>query len=78
MVSNDADEQANAAIGIGAFRNLLLPDGSLWAKFSTTIGADSKTVQGTVYVGTFSGEEQRILWFKVDERTYPTGQTCGS
>ena len=76
VVSDSANERTS--ISIGTLRNSLLPDGSLWAKFSTTVGVDLKTVQGTLYVGTIPGEEQRILWFRVDERTYPTGQTRSS
>ena len=70
---HEQEDPATASTGGGAFRNTLLPDGSLWAKFSTTVGSDLKTVLGAVYVGAHPGEDQRILWFKVDEKIYPTG-----
>jgi len=68
-----AEHDANATLGIGVVRNSLLPEGSLWAKFSTTVGFELKTIMGTVYVGSHPGEDQRILWFKVDEQVYPSG-----
>jgi len=34
-----------------------------------------KEVQGTVYVGSHEGGEQRILWFSVEDRLYPTVYT---
>ena len=59
--------------GIGQLRNSLLPEGALSAKFSTTVGADLRTVNGTVYVGAYGDDEQRILWYRVNDQTIPTG-----
>jgi len=58
-----------------ALRNALLPDNALSAKFTTTSGPDLKEVQGTVYIGSHEGSEQRILWFSVDDKLYPTVYT---
>ena len=77
QLDHEQADQANATSRIGTIRNWLLPDGSLWAKFSTTAGPDLTTVTGTVYVGAHPGEDQRILWFRVDEKIYPTGQPNG-
>ncbi|MCJ1404611.1 hypothetical protein MMC11_007837 [Xylographa trunciseda] len=73
-VSN-ADEQAKTSEDISALRSSLLPDGSQSAKFSTTTGPDLKTLTGIVYVGARLGEDQRILWFKINEKIYPTVYT---
>ncbi|KAL8713639.1 MAG: hypothetical protein Q9225_006731 [Loekoesia sp. 1 TL-2023] len=62
-------------IGVGAIRNSLLPENSLSARFTTTAGKDLKQVSGTVYVGAHPGEEQRILWIKLDDRLIPTVYT---
>jgi translation initiation factor 2D len=62
----------NANLGLTALRNALLPEGALSAKFSTTVGPESKPVSGTIYVATHPGETQRILFFKLstDDDTY--------
>jgi translation initiation factor 2D len=73
LEEDDPAKRADAAAGLGAIRSSLLPDGAQWAKFSTTVGAELKTVSGTVYTGVYDDGEPRILWFKVDERLYPTG-----
>ena len=65
-----------ATPGINAFRNSLLPDGAQSANFTTTAGADLKVIKGTVYVGAHPGEEQRILWIKLDSgKIVPTVYT---
>jgi translation initiation factor 2D len=69
-ISNETEPQNELL----AVRNSLLPDSSLVAKFTTTAGPDLKTVSGTVYIGTHPGEEQRILWVRIDERMFPTGR----
>ncbi|KAA8651855.1 hypothetical protein EYZ11_006217 [Aspergillus tanneri] len=64
-----------------SIRNALLPENSLSARFTTTAGPRLQEVQGTVYVGTHPGAEERILWFKLDHgpgadgRLYPTVYT---
>ena len=68
------DEQASAALGLGAVRNSLLPESSLSARFTTTAGPNLSPVSGTVYVGAHAGEEQRVLWFKIEEKLIPTGR----
>ncbi|KAI4167703.1 MAG: hypothetical protein LQ343_006983, partial [Gyalolechia ehrenbergii] len=64
-----------SSIGVGAIRNSLLPENSLSARFTTTAGKDLKQVSGTVYVGAHPGEEQRILWIKLEDRLLPTVYT---
>ena len=62
-------------------RNALLPENSLSARFTTTAGPQLKEVQGTVFVGTHPGSEERVLWFRLehgpdsDGRFYPTVYT---
>lgn len=70
----DEHETATAASGLGDLRNSLLPEGSLSARFTTTAGPKLSPVSGTVYVGAFESQEQRVLWFKIDEKLVPTGQ----
>ena len=69
----DRDEQASQASAVGALRNALLPENALSARFTTTAGPNLSPVSGTVYVGSYGGAEQRILWFKIEERFLPTG-----
>jgi translation initiation factor 2D len=71
---NEAESQTELA----AIRNSLLPESSLAAKFTTTAGPDLKTVSGAIYVGAHPGEEQRILWVKIDGRMFPTGNQIPS
>ena len=73
-MGNDKDEQASQASAIGAIRNALLPENALSARFTTTAGPNLSQVSGTVYVGSYEGVEQRILWFKIEERFLPTGE----
>ena len=73
-MGNDKDEQASQASAIGAIRNALLPENALSARFTTTAGPNLSQVSGTVYVGSYEGAEQRILWFKIEERFLPTGE----
>ena len=58
---------------IGSLRNSLLPEGSMSARVTTTHGPDQHQVSGTIYVGSQSNDEQRVLWLKLDDRIYPTG-----
>jgi translation initiation factor 2D len=74
---NQDEEQAGSG-GIGLLRNSLLPEGALSARFSTTVGADLKTVNGTVYAGSHPDEEMRILWIKLDEKIIPSGIMAGT
>lgn len=55
-----------------------MPESALSARFSTTAGPDLKQISGTVYAGAHPGDDQRILWFKIEERLIPTGELCGS
>lgn len=70
-----AEEHDPASINLtlGELRNSLLPEGSLSARFTTTAGPNLTQVSGTVYVGAHPGEEQRVLWIKIEERLVPTG-----
>ncbi|KAL8664198.1 MAG: hypothetical protein Q9202_003276 [Teloschistes flavicans] len=72
---NPESGQETAVIGIGAIRNSLLPDNTQSARFITTVGKDLKQVSGTVYVGTHPGEQQRVLWIKIEDRLIPTVYT---
>lgn len=64
-----------------SIRNSLLPDNTSTARFTTTAGPDLREVQGIVYVGSHPGDDERVLWFKVehgpgaDKRLYPTVYT---
>jgi len=69
------EAKAASAAEMSALRNSLLPDNSLSARFTTTHGPDLKLVSGTVYVGSHNGEEQRVLWAKINDRMYPTVYT---
>ncbi|KAJ6120551.1 hypothetical protein N7523_004831 [Penicillium sp. IBT 18751x] len=66
---------------LSSIRNALLPDNTQTARFTTTAGPDLREVQGIVYVGAHAGEEERVLWFKIehgpgyDKRLYPTVYT---
>jgi translation initiation factor 2D len=70
-----AEEKAASTAEHTALRNSLLPDNALSARFTTTHGPDLKLVSGTVYVGSHNGDEQRVLWTKIDDRMYPTVYT---
>lgn len=69
------------APNLTSIRNALLPEDCLTARFTTTAGPQLREVQGTVYVGTHPGADERILWFRVDHgpgadgRLYPTVYT---
>jgi len=73
---SEGGDERNHSTGINVFRNSLLPDGALSANFTTTAGTDLKLVKGTIYVGAHPGEEQRILWIKLDSgKIVPTVYT---
>lgn len=69
----DPEAKAAATAKISQLKNSLLPENTLSARFTTTTGPELKQVSGTVYAGTYSGEEQRLLWVKIADRLYPTG-----
>lgn len=54
-----------------------MPENTLSARFNTTAGPDLKQISGTIYAGTHPEEEQRILWFKIEDRLIPTGESHG-
>ena len=71
---DEPEKESNSGVSaIGALRNSLLPEGSMSARITTTHGPDQHQVSGTIYVGSQSNEEQRVLWLKLDDRIYPTG-----
>jgi translation initiation factor 2D len=72
----DIQENAAPASGLTALRKSLLPENALSARFTTTAGPDLAQVSGTIYVGSHEGTggEPRILWAKVGDTMYPTGQ----
>jgi translation initiation factor 2D len=75
----DSEDKSASTAGLTALRKSLLPENALSARFTTTAGPDLKQVSGTVYVGSHegTGDVQRILWVKVDDKMYPTGlQPC--
>lgn len=69
------EDKAAATAETSNLRNALLPDNVQSARFTTTHGPDLKQVSGTVYVGTHPGDEQRVLWFKIEDTLYPTVYT---
>ncbi|KAL5361793.1 hypothetical protein BJX96DRAFT_89466 [Aspergillus floccosus] len=76
-----SDDPNSSGSNLTSIRNSLLPENSLSARFTTTAGPQLREVQGTVYVGTHPGGDERILWFKLehgpgaDGRLYPTVYT---
>ena len=75
--SQEQDGQTPQPQTLSSIRNALLPDPTSSAKFSTTHGANSALVSGTLYVGAHPGQEERILWFQLgkDDRLIPTVYT---
>ncbi|EOD52216.1 putative rna binding protein ligatin protein [Neofusicoccum parvum UCRNP2] len=71
----DPEDKAAQTAGLTSLRNSLLPDNSLSARITTTSGPDAKQVSGTVYVGAYPGEDQRILWVKLEDKMHPTVYT---
>ncbi|GAB7357665.1 hypothetical protein MBLNU459_g0156t1 [Dothideomycetes sp. NU459] len=75
QVDGDSEDKAAATAAQTTLRNALLPDNVQSARFTTTHGPDLKQLSGTVYVGTHPGDEQRVLWFKIEDKLYPTVYT---
>ncbi|KAJ5902118.1 Translation initiation factor SUI1 [Penicillium taxi] len=79
--TSDASPGPTSSLNLTAIRNSLLPENVLTARFTTTAGPDLQKVQGIVYVGAHSDEDERVLWFKVEQgpgsnkRLYPTVYT---
>jgi translation initiation factor 2D len=74
--ATEEEKAAASTAAVSALRNALLPDHALSARFTTTIGADSRRVFGQIYVGAWKGGDQRILWFREGEgQLVPTGKT---
>ncbi|KAF2271911.1 uncharacterized protein EI97DRAFT_427338 [Westerdykella ornata] len=75
--SAEAEDKAASAAPLTALRKSLLPENSQSARFTTTAGPDLKQVSGTIYAGSHegTGDEQRILWVKVEDKMYPTVYT---
>lgn len=69
----DQNDETSSALSLGGLRSSLMPENALSARFNTTAGPDLKQVSGMVYAGAHPGEDQRILWFKLEERLIPTG-----
>jgi len=69
------EQEADATAAHTSLRNSLLPDNIQSAKFSTTHGPELKKVGGTVYIGSYEGEEARILWFQIEGKMYPSVYT---
>ncbi|KAF2640883.1 eukaryotic translation initiation factor SUI1 family protein [Massarina eburnea CBS 473.64] len=76
-VDADPEDKAASTAGLTALRKTLLPDNALSARFTTTAGPDLKQISGTIYVGSHrgTGDEQRVLWVKVGDKTYPSVYT---
>lgn len=83
-VTSNADASAQATSttpSLSAIRASLLPEGTVAGRFETTVGPKLKPLRGTIYAGTFPGEEERVLWFRLeqgpgaDDRFYPTVYT---
>ncbi|KAK2750364.1 hypothetical protein FQN57_003844 [Myotisia sp. PD_48] len=66
---------------LSSIRNALLPDNTQAGRFTTTAGPDLQPVQGTIYVGSHEGREDRILWIRLEQgpgtdgRIYPSVYT---
>ncbi|KAL4880847.1 hypothetical protein BJY04DRAFT_218688 [Aspergillus karnatakaensis] len=79
--SADPNPATPAQPTLTSIRNALLPENCLSARFTTTAGPDLREVQGTVYVGSHTDAEERVLWFRIDQgpgadkRLYPTVYT---
>jgi translation initiation factor 2D len=73
--SASAEEKLVATAALTGLRNSLLPENALSAKFTTTHGPELKQISGTVFVGMHEADDQRVLWFKVNDRLYPTGKS---
>ena len=61
-----------------SIRNSLLPENCSSARFTTNAGTDNKLVSGTIYVASYLGHEDRILWLRWDatpQKLYPTVYT---
>ena len=73
-VPGDASEEQKAAVAQTrtTLREKILPENAMSAKFSTTHGPDLKPVNGTVYVGSYKDDDQRVLWFKIYDQIYPS------
>ncbi|KAF3924130.1 Ligatin [Arthrobotrys entomopaga] len=65
-----------------ALRNTLLPESTVSAKFTTTLGPDLHPVNGIIYSGTHPNSsiitdgKTRPLWVKTDECWFPSVYTC--
>ncbi|KAL8791239.1 MAG: hypothetical protein Q9213_000196 [Squamulea squamosa] len=75
LTSQPEAAQESATISVGVIRNALLPDNSQSARFTTTAGRDLKQISGTLYIGGHSGQPQRVLWIKLEDRLIPTVYT---
>ncbi|EPS40105.1 hypothetical protein H072_6061 [Dactylellina haptotyla CBS 200.50] len=67
---------------VTALRNILLPESTVSAKFTTTLGPDLHPVNGIIYSGTYPESsilvdgKTRPLWVKSDEGWFPSVYTC--
>ena len=62
---------------LSSVRASLVPESCLSARFTTHAGANATLVSGTVYVGAYTGHEERILWIQYgkEQKLYPTVYT---
>ncbi|EFW13882.1 hypothetical protein D8B26_005942 [Coccidioides posadasii str. Silveira] len=78
---NGNSEGQTSGTTIATVRNALLPENTQSARFTTTAGPNLQSVQGTIYVGTHPGGDERVLWFRLEQgpgtdgRIYPTVYT---
>ncbi|KAJ9500137.1 hypothetical protein H2202_004528 [Exophiala xenobiotica] len=72
-----ATASSNPTPALSSIRTSLIPETCLSARFTTHAGANATLVSGTVYVGAYPGQEERILWIQYgkDSRLYPTVYT---
>jgi len=77
---NENQDAKSANSKQSELRNALFPENIQSARFTTTQGQNEamKQVSGMIYVGTHHkhhhmGEDGRVLWFKIDDRLYPSG-----
>lgn len=59
-----ADEATAPQTTLSSLRNSLLPESTSSARFTITSGPNQALVSGTIYVGTHSEKDERILWFQ--------------
>ncbi|KAM0437859.1 hypothetical protein ACHAPT_002224 [Fusarium lateritium] len=58
------DASSGAQQTLASLRNSLLPDSVSSARFTTSSGPNLTQISGTIYVGAYPEQDERILWFQ--------------